>query len=431
MNMNKNKQREIEVHAHWTGLVKPALVGILHTAPVRGKEIFSFEYDHKWLNSGFAQAIDPALQLFHGEWYAPTTQNNFGIFLDSSPDRWGRFLMKRREAQLAREEKRNEHTLMESDYLLGVFDSQRMGALRFRINPDGPFLDDNKELAAPPWTSLRELEHASIEIEKDGAEKKPGYSKWLKMLIAPGGSLGGARPKASVIDARNHLWIAKFPSNNDEYDIGAWEMVAYKLAKRAGIKMPDARIEKFNSHHHTFLSKRFDRSSKGERIHFASAMTLLQRTDGDDASKGVSYLELAEFITRHGAQTDHDLEQLWRRIIFYICISNVDDHLRNHGFILQPNGWILSPAFDVNPVASGDGLKLNISESDNSQDLELAKEVAEYFRITPVKANKIIKEIISATRQWKKEAKSIGLSAREQDLMENAFRLIKEEKKIP
>jgi serine/threonine-protein kinase HipA len=332
--------------------------------------------------------------------------------------------MKRREAQLSREEKRPEHTLMESDYLLGVYDEHRMGALRFRTSPHGPFLDDNKKLASPPWTSLRELEQASLEIEKDDADKNPDYSKWLKMLIAPGGSLGGARPKAGVVDEHRHLWIAKFPSNNDEYNIGAWEMIAYKLAKHAGIIMPEARIEKFNSPYHTFLSKRFDRTPNGERIHFASAMTLLQRSDGDDASNGASYLELAEFITRHGAQPDQDLEQLWRRIVFYICISNVDDHLRNHGFILQPNGWILSPAFDINPTPKGDGLKLNISESDNTQDLELAREVADYFRVNHARVNVIIDEVTSATRQWKKEAGLIGIPSREQDQMERAFRII-------
>lgn len=421
--MNKSKQRQIEVHAHWIGLTEPTLVGILHATPVRGNEIFSFEYDYEWLNSVYAQAIDPALQLFQGQWHAPTTQDNFGVFLDSSPDRWGRFLMKRREAQLAREEKRDEHKLMESDYLLGVYDKHRIGALRFRIDPNGPFLDNNKELASPPWTSLRELEQASLEIERDGAEKSPDYSKWLKMLIAPGGSLGGARPKAGVTDEHKHLWIAKFPSNNDEYDIGAWEMVAYKLAKHAGIVMSDAKIEKFNSRHHTFLSKRFDRTANGERIHFASAMTLLQRSDGDDASNGASYLELAEFIARHGTQPDQDLEQLWRRIVFNICISNVDDHLRNHGLILQPNGWILSPAFDINPVASGDGLKLNISENDNSQDLELAKEVAEFFRIKQDKADEIIKGIAKVVMGWQKESKLFGISTSEQDKMRNAFRI--------
>ncbi len=188
--------------------------------------------------------------------------------------------MKRREAQLARDEKREEHKLVESDYLLGVYDEHRMGALRFRTDPHGPFPDNNKALASQAWASLRELEHASLEIEKDDAEKNPEYSKWLKMLIAPGGSLGGARPKASVTDERKLLWIAKFPSGNDECDMGAWEMVAFKLAVAAKIEMAEARIEKFNSRHHTFLSKRFDRTFKGDRIHFSSAMTLLQRVDG-------------------------------------------------------------------------------------------------------------------------------------------------------
>jgi serine/threonine-protein kinase HipA len=421
--MSKNKQRQIEVHAHWTGLTEPVLVGILNASPARGKEIFSFAYHDEWLNSNYAQAIDPALQLFAGQWHAPIKQENFGVFLDSSPDRWGRFLMNRREAQLAREEKRDPRKLMESDYLLGVYDEHRIGALRFRTDRSGPFLDNNKNLASPPWTSLRELEYASLAIEADDAEKNPGYSKWLKMLIAPGGSLGGARPKAGVIDDNKHLWIAKFPSNNDEYDIGAWEMTAYKLAKRAGIKMPESKIEKFNSPYHTFLSKRFDRTAKGERMHFASAMTLLQRSDGDNETTGASYLELAEFITKQGARPDEDLEQLWRRIVFYICISNVDDHLRNHGFILTPGGWILSPGFDINPAPSGDGLKLNISESDNSQDLELAKDVAGYFRINPDRAAQIIKEVTNTTKKWRDEARANGISSREQEFMASAFRI--------
>lgn len=400
--MPKTHQKQIEVNANWEGLPQPILVGTLNATPSRGKEIFSFEYDHDWLKSKYAQALDPSLKLLEGIHYTPQGQENFGVFLDSSPDRWGRFLMKRREAQLAREEERKEHTLLESDYLLGVYDEHRMGALRFRIDPNGPFLDNNKKYASPPWASLRELEHASLELENRNAERNPNYSKWLAMLIAPGGSLGGARPKASVIDETNRLWIAKFPSNNDEYDVGAWEMVAYKLAKKAKIVIAEAKMDKFNSHYHTFLSKRFDRNNKGERIHFASAMTLLQRLDGDDASTGASYLELAEFIIRNGSQPDQDLEQLWRRIVFYIGISNVDDHLRNHGFILQSDGWILSPAFDINPNPNGDGLKLNISESDNSQNIDVAKEVAEYFRINPSKADKIIREVFETIKNCKR-----------------------------
>ena len=317
--MDKRKQRYIEVHAHWTGISNPILMGTLYAATSRSKEIFSFVYNNSWLSNSQAHTIDPSLQLFSGPQYAPHSKENFGVFLDSSPDRWGRFLMDRREAQLAREEGRKERQLLESDYLLGVYDEHRMGALRFRTDPNGPFLDNNKGLASPPYTSLRELELASLELEKEDAEKNPNYSKWLQMLITPGSSLGGARPKASVVDEKKHLWIAKFPSANDENDIGAWEMVVHNLALRAQITAAQTHLQKFTSRHHTFLSKRFDRDNEGHRIHFASAITLLQRCDGDDASKGASYLELAEFIIQQGAQATRDLEQLWRRIVFFIC----------------------------------------------------------------------------------------------------------------
>ncbi len=421
--MSKQIQRHIYVYADWVGLSEPTLLGVLTAIPSRGKEIFSFEYDHHWLKNQNAQNLDPSLQLFEGAQYASNHQDNFGIFLDSSPDRWGRILMRRREAQLAREKGRKERQLLESDYLLGVHDQHRMGGLRFRLSQDGPFLDNNNEYASPPLTFLRELEQASLALEKDNADTQPNYSKWLRMLIAPGGSLGGARPKASVIDTNHNLWIAKFPSKLDENDIGAWEMVVYELAKKARVNMTEAGLMKFNNHH-TFLSRRFDRTSDGKRIHFASAMTLLQRSDGDDAASGVSYLDLAEFIMREGAEPNNDLEQLWRRIVFYICVSNVDDHLRNHGFLLKPHGWVLSPAFDINPVSQGRGLKLNVSETDNSQDLELAKEVAEYFRVKANRSQGIIKEVIVAVKNWRKVATKIGISLSEQNHMTEAFRVV-------
>ena len=422
--MSKKQQQLIEVYADWVGLSQPTLLGILHANFVRGKEIFSFEYDNDWLTSQPNYALDPSLQLFQGPQYASEEQSNFGIFLDSSPDRWGRFLMNRREAQRAREESRSERKLLESDYLLGVYDEHRIGALRFKTDPGGPFLDNDLEYAASPWVSLREMESASLALEKEDAEQDSNYAKWLAMLIAPGGSLGGARPKASVIDNKEHPWIAKFPSRNDEYDIGAWEMVVCQLAQQAQVTMAKAKVQQFNSHHRTFLSKRFDRTKSGERIHFASAMTLLQRVDGDDASNGASYLELVEFIMRYGAQPVLDLEELWRRIVFYICVSNVDDHLRNHGFILEPiAGWHLSPAYDVNPVAHGDGLKLNISESDNAQSLELAKDVAEYFRVKPARADEIIQLVTTAVQDWRKIATTLKISSGEQERMASAFRI--------
>ncbi len=398
-------------------------MGVLFASPSRGKEIFSFEYDQNWLKSSHAQTLDPSLQLFRGQQYAPEDVINFRLFLDSSPDRWGRVLMQRREEQCAREEKREKRTLLESDYLLGVYDGHRMGGLRFRLNPEGPFLDSDTSRTTPPWTSLRELEHASLELEKDHAEKKPDYAKWLKMLIAPGTSLGGARPKASVVDKHKHLWIAKFPSRTDRVDKGAWEEVVQRLARNAGIRVAPTQTRVFGSQRHTFMTKRFDRNDAGERLHFASAMTLLQRSDGDDASTGASYLELAEFLVKQGSKPNEDLEELWKRIVFFICISNVDDHLRNHGFLLETQGWRLAPAYDMNPDPLGDGLKLNISETDNSQNLELAGNVADIFRVKRQKRKDIIQNITRVTRKWRAVAEDLSISKKEQDLMQPAFRV--------
>ena len=274
--MNKKSgQKAIQVCAHWQGMEEPAVMGTLYATPSRGKEIFSFEYDPAWLKSPHAQVLDPDLGLFSGPQYARDGHDNFGLFLDSSPDRWGRVLMQRREAEQAKMESRDVRPLMESDYLLGVYDGHRMGALRFRLSEDGPFLDNQTDMAAPPWAKLRDLEYASLQLERKNAETQSDYMKWLRMLIAPGGSLGGARPKASVVDEQGHPWIAKFPSRRDEMNIGRWEFLVHKLAQSAGIEVADSNARKFSGEYDTFLTKRFDRAEDGQRIHFASAMTLL------------------------------------------------------------------------------------------------------------------------------------------------------------
>lgn len=420
--VNQNNKRSISVYAHWLSMEKPLLMGILHSDRLKGKELFSFEYDGDWLKNGPAQLLDPSLQLYSGLHYINEDQANFGIFLDSSPDRWGRILMRRREAALSRAEEREELKLFETDYLLGVYDGHRMGALRFKLEEDGPFLNNNRDMASPPWTSLRELEQISLRLEEDDVTEDPAYLNWLNMLIAPGVSLGGARPKASIVDGDGGLWIAKFPSRNDQGDIGGWEIVTYELALMAGITMAESRAQKFSSNYYTFLTKRFDRGNKGERIHFASAMTMLGYTDGQDHSDGASYLELVEFIQNNGANVNEDLEQLWRRIIFSICVTNTDDHLRNHGFILTDDGWILSPAYDINPVETGTGLKLNISDEDNSLDLNLALEVSEFFRLTENRAYEIMEEVLTAVGNWKAIANKYGISRVEQELKSLAFK---------
>jgi serine/threonine-protein kinase HipA len=414
--------RHVRVYADWAELHTPRLMGLLSVDRVRGKEVFSFEYDGSWLSGGLAQQLDPDLQLFEGKQYLRDARQNFGIFLDSSPDRWGRLLMRRREACYARREHRAEKRLAELDYLLGVYDGQRMGALRFQDGLRDCFLNSDERLATPPWTALRDLEDASMRLEESDLQDNEETLKWLNQLLAPGSSLGGARPKAGVIDDRGSLWIAKFPSRSDEVDTGVWEMVLHELARKAGLRVPEAAVRKFTSRHHTFLSRRFDRTPIGTRIHFASAMTLLGYTDGANALTGISYLELAEFIMRNGADPEADLAELWRRIVFNICVSNTDDHLRNHGFMLAvKDGWTLAPVYDVNPDPQGDGLTLNISENDNRLDLDLALEVAESFHLKDHQAKEMLDGVRHAVKQWRHVACRHKISKTEQEKMSLAF----------
>ena len=405
---------QVYVFADWGERNGSVLVGSLRSSIVKNKEHFSFAYDDNWLMSAAAQKIDPSLEFYAGEQHGSGEQN-FGAFLDSCPDRWGRLLMKRREAAIARQEDRKPRVLNEVDYLLGVHDLYRMGALRFKQELDGAFLDDNDAMAAPPISSLRDLEYAISQVEGD--KNDIDNLQWLMMLIAPGSSLGGARPKSCVVDEQNSLWIAKFPSRYDDQDIAAWEYVTYKLAIEAGIEMAECRLEKFNSRHHTFLTKRFDRVGDS-RLHFSSAMTQLGFSDGQ---QGASYLDLAQFLTEQGSNTKSDLEQLWRRIVFSIAVSNTDDHLRNHGFIFSGDGWALSPAYDINPTTPANGLHLFISEDDNSLSYDLAMDVIDFFRLNKAQAKSIQDQVIESVKAWKEVATQVGISRNEQTRMQAAF----------
>ncbi len=417
-----NTPRQVRVYADWDSLKRPQLMGHLAMDRVRGKEVFSFEYDNGWLSGGLSQQLDPELQLFAGKQYLRDAKQNFGLFLDSSPDRWGRLLMRRREACYARRDGRIEARLTELDYLLGVYDGQRMGAIRFQEGARDCYLNSDEQMATPPWTSLRDLEYASLKFEGNDFQDNEETLKWLNQLLAPGSSLGGARPKAGVVDERGRLWIAKFPSRSDLVDTGAWESVVHELARKAGLQVPDASVRIFTSRHHTFLSRRFDRTLSGQRRHFASAMTLLGYSDGASAATGVSYLEVAEFIMRHGAAPEADLAELWRRIVFNICVSNTDDHLRNHGFMLAAQeGWTLSPAYDMNPNPQGDGLTLNITENDNRLELELAMEVAESFHLKLLDAKEMMGMIRHAVKQWRQVATRQKISKAEQEKMVLSF----------
>ena len=410
--------RTIEVYADWIGLDSATRLGTLSVQSPRVKEVFSFEYDATWLRRDDNRILDPDLRFYKGPQYAGSGKPNFGLFLDSSPDRWGRVLMRRREAILARKEGRAPRRLGEADYLLGVYDKNRMGALRFKVPGSEAYQNSDAAMATPPWSTLRDLEYASFLVEHEEDDEK--LDPWLAMLIAPGSSLGGARPKASVVDEKGELWIAKFPGKDDERDSGAWEMLVSDLARAAGIEMSECRLDSFSKRGSTFLTKRFDRIGEG-RIHFASAMTLLGRKDGDDAAAGASYLELAEFIMRSGSRPDADLRELWKRIVFSIAVSNTDDHLRNHGFLLDAKGWRLSPAYDINPSPDSAGLSLAIDEHDNSLDFGLALSVAPYFRLSKPEALSIMEAIRGVTATWRERAKALGIRKPEIERMQRAF----------
>ena len=327
--------------------------------------------------------------------------------------------MKRREAQDSRARNNKARTLYEIDYLLGVYDESRMGAFRFKTDKDGPFLDDDNKNPTPPWSSLGDLQEAVNQLESDTQSDE--VRQWIAVLIAPGSSLGGARPKANILGKDKSLWIAKFPSKTDTVDKAAWEYLAYTLAVSSGIEMAESKIEKISGQYHTFLTKRFDRE-KGGRIHFASAMTMTGYNEEILKTTTISYLDLVDVIENYGTNVEANLHQLWRRVVFNIAISNTDDHLRNHGFILDEKGWELSPAYDLNPSIEKDGLALNIDMDDNALNFELAKSVGEFFRLSENEMKTILDEVISVVKDWKSFANQIGISNKEQLLMESAFK---------
>jgi serine/threonine-protein kinase HipA len=415
--MDKSKT-DIWVYAHWVGMKDPKCIGILSAHFGKGRKTFSFEYDKDWIYSHEQMLLDPDLGWYSGPQY-PNNKDNFGIFLDSMPDTWGRTLMQRREPLRAREEGKEPRKLHDIDFLLGVYDDSRMGALRFKLDPNGPFLETGSSTTTPPWTTLGELQEAVRIIESD--EDDEHIKKWILMLIAPGSSLGGARPKANFTDSSKNLWIAKFPSKNDKIDKAAWELLAYRLALKAGIRMSESRITKLSGAYNTFLTKRFDRILN-ERIHFASSMTMTGNYEEALRDKNASYLEIAEFIKYSGAENMEDLHQLWRRMVFNISISNTDDHLRNHGFLLSKKGWRLSPAYDINPSIDRDGLALNIDMDNNALDFDLARSVGEYFMLNTKKMEEILTQIISVIAKWRIHANAIGILKKEQEMMEPAFK---------
>lgn len=392
----------------------PVLVGRLWARMRRNRESASFEYDPGWLRDPRRFSLEPALQLGPGPFHTAADRALFGAIGDSAPDRWGRALMRRAERRRAERAGEPPRTLREIDYLLMVDDETRQGALRFAREQGGPFLASHGAERVPPLVELPRLLAAAEHVATDSDSDED-----LRLLIAPGSSLGGARPKASVRDQDGHLAIAKFPHKDDDYSTVLWEAVALSLAGKAGIRVPEWRLETV-ADRPVLVLRRFDRVDD-MRIPFLSAMSMLGARDNEVRS----YLEFVDVLRRHGASPIADMHALWRRIVFNVLVSNTDDHLRNHGFTyVGPDGWGLAPAYDLNPVPTDIKprvLATTIDLDDSTASMELALSVAEYFELGDSQARAIAAEVAMAVGGWREEASKLGARSAEIERMASAF----------
>lgn len=402
------------VYADFDWLDIPALVGELSFDSVRGNETYSFSYDKEWLAKYGDIFLSEDLQNFPGVQYIRPERDIFSCFSDALPDRWGRTLLNRREQIAAADEKRPVKRLTSFDYLMGIDDDSRIGGFRFTKTKGGEFINVDLNLRVPPLTNVRELIHAAHEIEESEEKQQLPAKKWLLQLLHPGTSLGGARPKATVVDEDGKLTVAKFPSRKDDYDVALWEHFCHVMGRKAGLNVAETRIIN-GENHHVLLSKRFDRNGEGKRIHFASALTLLGIEDGDNASTGFGYPDIVDSIIQHGSNVEQNLEELYKRVAFYIIVGNSDDHFRNHGFLLTRKGWELSPAYDINPMLQ-ENQSLLINRSTNESDLNILLESANDYMLSKDKAARIISEVKEAMKSWQTEARRIGIPIRDIDM---------------
>ena len=411
--------QKLFVYADFDWLDAPQLIGEMTCDSVRGSETYGFSYNKKWLAKYGDVFLCEDLQNYPGVQYTRPGRDIFSCFSDALPDRWGRTLLNRREQIAAVEEKRTVRRLRSLDYLMGIDDASRMGGFRFAEIPGGEFINCEASLRVPPLANVRELMMAAREIEVSEEKHLLPSKKWLAQLLHPGTSLGGARPKASVIDEDGGLTVAKFPSRKDDYDVAQWEHFCHVMGRKAGLNVADTRTIP-GEDYQILLSKRFDRDKDGKRIHFASALTLLGLTDGDNASTGYGYADIVDFIVRHGSNVVRNLEELYRRVAFYIIVGNSDDHFRNHGFLLTRKGWELSPAYDINPTLS-DTQSLLINRSTSESDLNILLDAAGVYMLHTEKAQSIIEEVKTAMKSWRSEAHRLRLSQRDIDMFAPRF----------
>ena len=408
------------IYADFDWLGEPLLVGELGYESLRGSDSYSFKFDNEWLRQYGSLFLSADINNYPGLQYTQPGRDIFGCFSDALPDRWGRLLLNRREQIQAAEEKRPVRRLSSFDYLMGIDDFSRMGGFRFRLSQEDEYINCEKTLRIPPLTDVRALVVASMEIEKSEELNLLPEKKWLLQLVHPGTSLGGARPKAGVMDDEGHLCVAKFPSRNDDYDVSLWEHHSHLLAKEAGVIAAETNVVETGGKYHALLSKRFDRTADGRRKHFASAMTLLGLADGCDAKTGNGYLDIVDFILQNCCDVDDNLRQLYRRVAFNIAIGNSDDHFRNHGFLLTPRGWTLSPAYDMNPTLN-DYQALLINSSTNRADLQVLLDSSEEYMIGKEEAKRIINEVKDGVSKWKPLAVRLGIAKREIEVFKNKY----------
>lgn len=411
--------QKLFVYADFDWLDKPLLIGVLSCDSVRGNEIYGFSFDNEWLAKYGDVFLSDDLQNYTGTQYTRSERDIFACFSDALPDRWGRVLLNRREQIAAADEKRTVRRLTSFDYLMGVDDTSRMGGFRFADTRAGKFINFESSLRVPPLANVRELMHAAHEIEASEEKHLLPSKKWLAQLLHPGTSLGGARPKASVIDEDGSQTVAKFPSRKDDYDVVQWEHFCHVMGRKAGLNVAETRTIDGDKYH-ILLSKRFDRTTDGKRIHFASALTLLGLTDGDNESTGYGYTDIVDFIVQHGCNVEQNLEELYRRVAFYIIVGNSDDHFRNHGFLLTRKGWELSPAYDINPTLSG-SQSLLINRNTSESNIDILLESAGDYMLSSAKAQGIINNVRDAMKSWRNEARKQGLPQRDIDMFAPRF----------
>ncbi|MDO4161326.1 MAG: type II toxin-antitoxin system HipA family toxin [Prevotellaceae bacterium] len=408
------------VYGDFDWLNEPRLIGELGYEYLSGSDSYSFKFDKNWLGKYGGIVISADINSYPGQQYTHPEKDIFGCFSDALPDRWGRTLLNRREQIEATEEKRPIKRLSSFDYLTGIDDFSRMGGFRFKETPDGEFINCGNNLRIPPVADIRTLVLASMEIEHNEERNLLPEKRWIQQLIHPGTSLGGARPKASVVDEQGQLCVAKFPSRKDDYDVAMWEHHSHLLAKECGVMAAETRTVSSGEKYHVLLSKRFDRTVEGRRVHFASAMTMTGLTDGCDAKSGNGYIDIVDFILQNCCDVNNNLRQLFRRVAFNIAIGNSDDHFRNHGFLLTPRGWTLAPAYDMNPTFS-EYQSLLINSSTNESSLQILLESCGEYMIGMDDARQIIAEVVSGVSKWKSVAISLGIAKREIDMFEQVY----------